>query len=93
MLTCKETARLVSERLDRKLTAWQRINLRMHLMMCGACSAYRRQIETLNRVIRERFADPSQPPGNQDPPGKPATPACPDTTKQRITRALRERLG
>jgi predicted anti-sigma-YlaC factor YlaD len=87
MLTCKETAQLVSERLDRKLSLWQRINLRLHLMMCGACSAYRRQVETLNRIVRRRFDESSV--------GATATdaPACPEQTKRRITESLREQLG
>jgi len=87
MLTCKQTARLVSDGLDRKLSLWQRMNLRLHLMMCGACSAYRRQVETLNRVVRRRF--------DETPVDTAAThtPACPEQTKRRITEWLREQLG
>jgi len=87
MLTCKETARLVSEGLDRKLPLWKRLNLRLHLMMCGACSAYRRQVETLHRIVRERFG-----PSAADATAADA-PACPEQTKRRITDSLREQLG
>lgn len=48
MLNCKETVRLISEKLDRHLSWWQRMNLWAHVMMCGACSAYNRQLEGLN---------------------------------------------
>jgi len=87
MLTCKETARLVSEGLDRKLSLWTRMNLRLHLMMCGACSAYRRQVETLNRVIHRRFAEPSVGIEASD------APACPDEAKRCITELLREQIS
>lgn len=87
MLTCKQTARLVSEGLDRKLSLWQRMNLRLHLMMCGACSAYRRQVEMLNRIVRRRFDEAAVDATATD------APACPEQTKRRITESLREQLG
>lgn len=87
MLTCKETAQLVSEGLDRKLSLWQRMNLRLHLMMCGACSAYRRQVETLNRIVRRRFDESAVDATATEAPG------CPEQTKRRITESLREQLG
>ncbi len=87
MLTCKETARLISEGLDRKLSLWQRMNLRLHLMMCGACSAYRRQVETLNRIVRRRFDESAVEATAPD------APACPDEIKQRLRRYLRGRVA
>ena len=39
MLNCKETTRFISEGLDHRLSLWQRINLRLHVMMCG-CLLY-----------------------------------------------------
>ncbi|GAB4191367.1 MAG: hypothetical protein Kow00105_05430 [Phycisphaeraceae bacterium] len=87
MLTCKETARLISDGLNRKLSLWQRLNLWMHLMMCGACSAYRRQVENLNRIIRKRFAD------QVDESSMASRTSCPDEAKRRITESLRDHLG
>jgi hypothetical protein len=59
MLNCKETTRLLSEGLDRRLSLWQRMNLGLHVLMCGACSAYRRQIIGLNQLLRGQVAGTS----------------------------------
>lgn len=55
MLMCKEATRLISEGLDRRLPFTQRMSLRLHVMMCGACLAYKRQIEALHLLFRKRF--------------------------------------
>ncbi len=52
MISCKEAARLISERRDRPLGWRERIALYVHLSMCGVCSAYRRQIDTLGAIAR-----------------------------------------
>ena len=54
MLSCKETARLISDGLDRKLPLRRRIALRLHLAMCSGCRAYKNQIESLNRLFSRR---------------------------------------
>jgi len=88
MLTCKETARLVSDQLDRKLPLRMRLHLRLHLMMCGACSAYRRQILQLHHLFRRRFIDPADSPTDATP-----TPTrCPEDAKKRIETWLNQHL-
>ena len=44
MLSCKDVSRLVSESLDRKLPFMQRLQVRVHLLMCGFCSRFRKQM-------------------------------------------------
>jgi len=51
MLTCKEASRLFSQGLDRKLGLWDRLRLRLHLVICDACSAFTRQMKFLRRAI------------------------------------------
>ena len=52
MLSCEETFRLVSESLDRQLPLRQRIAVRMHLLMCKACSRARRQLLFMRKAIQ-----------------------------------------
>ncbi len=55
MLSCKEAIRLVSEKLDVDLPFWQRLGLRLHVLMCRACSRYTRQVTMLDRTIAEHY--------------------------------------
>ena len=55
MLSCKEAIRLVSERLDRELPLWQRLGLRLHVLMCRGCSRYTRQVTILDRPVGEHY--------------------------------------
>jgi hypothetical protein len=52
MLSCKEVSHLVSESLDRKLPLWQRIQVRLHLLMCRFCSRFRKQTLFLRDAAR-----------------------------------------
>jgi hypothetical protein len=52
MLTCKEVSRLVSETLDRRLPFGQRVAMRLHLLMCHACKAYKKRLILLQNILR-----------------------------------------
>lgn len=54
MLTCKETARLISAQYDRPLALRERISMRLHLLMCRYCNAVARQISLIQRLIGAR---------------------------------------
>ncbi|MBW1754169.1 MAG: zf-HC2 domain-containing protein [Deltaproteobacteria bacterium] len=56
MFNCKAVTRMVSESLDRKLSFYQRMGIRMHLLMCKLCSRYRRQLLLLRETIRRQTA-------------------------------------
>ena len=52
MLMCKEATRLMSIKHDRPLTFQERLSLRLHLSMCGACRECDRQFTLLHEIKR-----------------------------------------
>ena len=52
MITCREATKLMSEAMDRRLPLGRRIALRLHLLVCDACSNARRQFDLLRRAVR-----------------------------------------
>ena len=53
MLSCKEVARLASDGLDNDLPFGTRFGMRLHMMMCGACSRYVKQLKQLHDIDPE----------------------------------------
>jgi hypothetical protein len=62
MITCKEAARLMSERLDRDLGVGERARLRVHLAICAACTQVTRQFDFLRRAARAYPGPDEEPP-------------------------------
>lgn len=60
MLTCKQASLLMSQEQDRRLSLRERIGLRLHVMICDACSNYRRQVAFLRQACR-RFGSGGTP--------------------------------
>lgn len=52
MISCKKASRLMSEGMDRRLSLKETINLKMHLLMCGACTQVLKQLKGLRRLLR-----------------------------------------
>lgn len=50
MMMCKEATRLMSLKQDRRLTVRERLSLRLHLSMCGACRRCDRQFGLLHEA-------------------------------------------
>ncbi len=50
-LSCKETHRLVSEGLDRDLSIYERLLMRMHLTVCDACTNFNGQMALLRKAM------------------------------------------
>jgi predicted anti-sigma-YlaC factor YlaD len=56
ILSCKEAARLVSQRLDRELGFGERVMLRVHLTICDGCTNFKDQVALLRQAM-SRLAD------------------------------------
>ncbi|MBD3241483.1 MAG: zf-HC2 domain-containing protein [Chitinivibrionales bacterium] len=78
MVSCREASRLTSESLDRPLGRRERFALRLHLLLCGACSRYHRQLSTMRRVIRFMSRHPA------------AVHQLSPSAKERIRRSLKD---
>lgn len=50
--SCKHAAQLLSESMDRPLSRRERFGLRFHLLVCGLCRTYRKQLRLLRRMLR-----------------------------------------
>ena len=53
MITCKEASRLLSQSMDARLPLWQRVRLRLHLVLCDACNNFDRQVRFLRRAVAQ----------------------------------------
>ncbi len=53
MLPCRRASELISDAMDRRLSVRERILLRIHLLLCGACRTYRRQLALIRRALRQ----------------------------------------
>jgi hypothetical protein len=51
MLNCRRATRLVSDRLDRSLSWFNRLRLGVHLLACPPCARFRRAVEWLHRSL------------------------------------------
>ena len=52
-LSCREAAHLITARLDRDLTSFERVSLEMHLRICDACPIVVRQMAVLREAMIE----------------------------------------
>ncbi len=52
MPNCRETSRLVSEAMDRKLPLFKRLLLRLHLRMCKYCHRFEQQLLKIRQISR-----------------------------------------
>jgi len=55
-LSCKEAARLMSQRHDRTLTPGETESLKQHLYVCLNCTRFDRQLDFLRRLAQKYAA-------------------------------------
>ncbi len=55
-LNCRDATRLVSQRQDRPLTTGEWFTLRLHLLVCVACSRFARQLRIMRKAMRRYTA-------------------------------------
>ncbi len=55
MLSCKQATHIMSQQQDRTLSWRERLNLKMHLLLCSGCRQFDRQMDLIRQAIR-RFS-------------------------------------
>ncbi len=65
---CKESHQLISERMDRNLGIIENTGLRLHLMICVACTNLTQQMDFLRRAMKDMPLNemPSDSPGRDE---------------------------
>lgn len=56
MYTCKKATLLIEKEETEKLSFLTKMRLKMHLMMCGTCTAYKKQSQLLSNWIKNKKA-------------------------------------
>jgi hypothetical protein len=51
MITCVKATELIEKQQVHSLSAGERLKLRLHVSMCGACKAYQKQSKTIEKAI------------------------------------------
>ena len=77
---CREASRLQSDALDRPLSRFQRLGLRIHLVLCRWCRRYGKQIRLVRQAVRD------QPEGMNEA----STQTLAPQVRERIKRILRD---
>jgi hypothetical protein len=62
--SCKQATRLQSQSMDRNLSLWEKLGLRIHLLLCKWCRRYRQQLGFLRSAASQcddhHVSQPSQ---------------------------------
>ena len=70
MISCDHASRLASKAMDSKLTLGEKISLRMHLLACGFCREFEKQLISIRSILQTRSGeiptDPAEPKLSQD---------------------------
>lgn len=53
MLACREVTERASGLLDKELSTWEELNMRLHLMMCRGCARFVEHLRQTNRLATD----------------------------------------
>ena len=53
MMNCKQATQLMSESHDRPLGRWQRMGLKIHLLICSGCRNYNKHLDFISKAMKQ----------------------------------------
>lgn len=68
MITCKQASQMISQSLDKPLSRAERLQLKLHLFICNACTRFNRQLHLLSNVVKRMRSDTENDSTIQLPP-------------------------
>lgn len=57
MMNCKQATRAIEKEAEGKLFFWQRMQLRLHLLMCKPCMQFKTHWDALALLLKKRTRD------------------------------------
>lgn len=51
-MNCREATRLMSESMDRKLSAPEQLSLRLHIVICSGCRNFRGHMSAMRQIAQ-----------------------------------------
>ena len=57
MINCKEYAELSSQRMDRPLSFWDRVSMKLHQILCPPCGVIQQQFRAMRSACRFSSGD------------------------------------
>ncbi len=66
MINCKEYAALASNCMDRKLSIWERISMKLHQWLCPPCQEVIDQFNTIRQACRSMLDENQEQSKNSD---------------------------
>lgn len=55
LFSCREAVRLATEAMEHRLSFRRRTEMHIHFVLCSTCRVYRRQVRSLELLIRRKF--------------------------------------
>jgi hypothetical protein len=88
MINCKEHSRLASLGLDQQLSFWDRLNARVHRLICPPCRHLKKQFDSIRNACRGGLAEYDE----DRKAGRHTAVTLPEDACQRMKAVLRDHL-
>lgn len=53
MISCRKATQLLSKEMDEPLSRWEKLSLKVHLLVCWCCNRFKQQIQIISKQLQE----------------------------------------